>query len=237
MKKKVKSSFPKKLNAAAFPAQLAREEIFKSPVWIGNAPEFVEKLNKSADPYVEKTKKIMKKEIDARNKKFGNKGDRGYIYQTTSLIGDPNFSEIQNYIIGTSHNLLTEMGFDLKDYQVFMTEMWVQDFAKKGGGTQITHSHWNGHISGFYFLKCSEATPRPVFADPRPGCLMNLLPEKDRTKLTYASNQINYEVKPGTIVFSPSALPHMYPVDMGYEPFRFIHFNCQAIPKGVMNVR
>ena len=237
MKKKVKSSFPKKLNAAAFPAQLAREEIFKSPVWIGNAPEFVEKLNKSADPYVEKIKKIMKKEIDARNKKFGNKGDRGYIYQTTSLIGDPNFSEIQNYIIGTSHNLLTEMGFDLKDYQVFMTEMWVQDFAKKGGGTQITHSHWNGHISGFYFLKCSEATPRPVFADPRPGCLMNSLPEKDRTKVTYASNQINYEVKPGTIVFSPSALPHMYPVDMGYEPFRFIHFNCQAIPKGVMNVR
>jgi len=237
MKKKVKSSFPKKLNAAAFPAQLAREEIFKSPVWIGNAPEFVEKLNKSADPYVEKTKKIMKKEIDARNKKFGNKGDRGYIYQTTSLIGDPNFSEIQNYIIGTSHNLLTEMGFDLKDYQVFMTEMWVQDFAKKGGGTQITHSHWNGHISGFYFLKCSEATPKPVFADPRPGCLMNLLPEKDKTKVTYASNQINYEVKPGTIVFSPSALPHMYPVDMGYEPFRFIHFNCQAIPKGAMNVR
>ena len=56
MKKKVKSSFPKKLNAAVFPAQLAREEIFKSPVWIGNAPEFVEKLNKSADPYVEKTK-------------------------------------------------------------------------------------------------------------------------------------------------------------------------------------
>ena len=49
MKKKVKSSFPKKLNAAAFPAQLAREEIFKSPVWIGNAPEFVEKLNKSAE--------------------------------------------------------------------------------------------------------------------------------------------------------------------------------------------
>ena len=238
MKKKVKSSFPKKLNKiAAFPEQLAREELFRSPVWVGYAPGFVDKYNKAADPYVEKMKKTMKKEIDERNKKFGNKGDRGYIYQTTSLIGDPNFSEIQNYIIGTSHNLLTEMGFDLKDYQVFMTEMWVQDFAKKGGGTQITHSHWNGHISGFYFLKCSEATPRPVFADPRPGCLMNSLPEKDRTKVTYASNQINYEVKPGTIVFSPSALPHMYPPDMGYAPFRFIHFNCQAIPKGAMHVR
>jgi len=221
----------------AFPTQLVKEEIFKSPIWIGDAPEFVEELNRAAEPYIKTMKKNMKKEIDARNKKFGNKGDQGFVYQTTSLLGDPNFEDIQNYVGATSRNLLVEMGFDLTDYQIFMTEMWVQDFAKEGGGTQITHSHWNGHISGFYFLKCSEATPRPVFADPRPGCLMNSLPEKDRTKVTYASNQINYAVKPGTIVFSPSSLPHMYPVDMGYAPFRFIHFNCQAIPKGVMNVR
>ena len=26
----------------------------------------------------------------------------------------------------------------------------------------------------------------------------------------------------------------MYIVDPGYEPFRFIHFNCQAIPNGVL---
>ena len=236
MKKKVKRNFPKKLNKiAAFPEQLAREELFRSPVWVGYTPGFVDRCNKAADPYVEKMKKTMKKEIDERNKKFGDKGDQGYIYQTTSLLRDPNFSEIQNYIGVTSRNLLIEMGFDLTNHQVFTTEMWVQEFAKKGGGTQVTHSHWNGHISGFYFLKCSKATPRPVFADPRPGCLMNLLPEKDRNKITYASPQINYEVKPGTIVFSPSALPHMYPVDMGYEPFRFMHFNCQAIPKGALN--
>jgi len=238
MKKKVKRNFPKKLNKiAAFPEQLAREEIFESPVWVGYAPGFVDKYNKAADSYVERIKKTMKKEIDERNKKFGDKGDQGYIYQTTSLLRDPNFSEIQNYIGVTSRNLLIEMGFDLTNHQVFTTEMWVQEFAKKGGGTQVTHSHWNGHISGFYFLKCSKATPRPVFADPRPGCLMSSLPEKDRTKVTYASNQINCEVKPGTIVFSPSALPHMYQPDMGYEPFRFMHFNCQAIQKGVMNVR
>ena len=240
MKKKIKKAkkhFDKIScgNAKSFPQQLVREELFRSPVWVGYAPGFVDKYNKAADPYVERIKKTMKKEIDERNKKFGDKGDQGYIYQTTSLLRDPNFSEIQNYIGATSRNLLIEMGFDLTDYDIFLTEMWVQDFAKKGGGTQVTHSHWNGHISGFYFLKCSKATPRPVFADPRPGCLMNLLPEKDTNKITYASNQIHYEIKPGTIVFSPSALPHMYPVDMGYEPFRFMHFNCQAIPKGALN--
>jgi oxalate decarboxylase/phosphoglucose isomerase-like protein (cupin superfamily) len=92
-------------------------------------------------------------------------------------------------------------------------------------------------MSGFYFLKASERTSRPIFEDPRSGNMMNLLPQKDMSKITYASSQVNYEVKPGRMIFFPSYMPHMYAVDMGYEPFRFIHWNCQAIPKGVLNVQ
>ena len=88
-----------------------------------------------------------------------------------------------------------------------------------------------------YFLKASEKTSRPIFEDPRAGNLMNLLPQKDTAKITYASHQVNYDVKPGRMIFFPSYMPHMYTVDMGYEPFRFIHWNCQAIPKGVLNVQ
>ena len=77
----------------------------------------------------------------------------------------------------------------------------------------------------------------PIFEDPRAGNMMNLLPEKDKTKVTYASYQINYEVKPGRMIFFPSYMPHQYIVDMGYEPFRFIHWNCQAIPKGVLSAK
>ena len=65
---------------------------------------------------------------------------------------------------------------------------------------------------------------------------MNLLPEKDKTKITYASSQINYGATPGRLIFFPSYLPHQYVVDLGDEPFRFIHFNWQAIPKGALNV-
>ena len=43
-----------------------------------------------------------------------------------------------------------------------------------------------------------------MFEDPRPGNIMNLLPEKDKTKVTYASSQINYKVKPGRMIFFPS---------------------------------
>jgi len=219
-----------------FPMQLQLEEYFKCPIWWADQPKFVNKLNKASDPYIKISQKNSKKQINERNKKFGDKGDMGNVFHSTTLIGDPKFNDLIKYIGATAHNLLGEMGFDLKDYQVFTTEMWVQEFAKKGGGHHTLHTHWNGHISGFYFLKASERTSMPVFEDPRAGNVMNLLPEKDKTKISHATSQIHFKVKPGRMIFFPSYMPHLYSVDMGYEPFRFIHWNCQAIPKGVLNV-
>ena len=220
----------------SFPKQLNLEEYFKCPIWWADEPKFVKKLNKSSDKYIKQAQKNLKQTIDKRNKKFGDKGDMGHVFHSTSLIGDSKFKELQDYIGATAHNLLGEMGFDLKDYTIFITEMWVQEFAEAGGGHHALHTHYNGHISGFYFLKASEKTSMPLFEDPRPGNIMNLLPEKDKSKVTYASSQIHYKVQPGRMIFFPSYMPHQYTVDMGYEPFRFIHWNCQAIPKGVLNV-
>ena len=224
----------KKQKTLSFPKQLQLEQYFASPIWWADEPSFVNKLNKASDPYIEDSKKRLKPAIDKRNKNFGNKGDMGHVFHSTSLIGDPNFAELQNYVGATAHNLLGEMGFDLTNYQVFITELWVQEFAKKGAGYHTLHTHWNGHISGFYFLKASEKTSQPIFEDPRPGNMMNLLPLKDRTKLSYANHQIYYRARPGTMMFFPSYMPHLYSVDLGYEPFRFIHWNCQAVPKGVV---
>ena len=241
MKKKMKNIKKKKTkikkDKLSFPSQLSRDELFKCPIWYAKEPGFVDNLNKASDSYIKESKKILKKDIDKRNKKFGNKGDMGHVFHSTSLINDSNFKELQDYVGATSHNLLVEMGYDMTDYAITMTEMWVQEFAEKGGGHHTLHTHWNGHISGFYFLKASEKTSLPLFEDPRPGNLMNSLPEKDKSQVTYASAQINYKVEPGSMIFFPSYMPHQYVVDMGYEPFRFIHWNCQAIPKAVLNVK
>ena len=59
---------------------------------------------------------------------------------------------------------------------------------------------------------------------------MNLLPQKNPANITLASHQVSYRAVPGRLVFFNSFLPHLYAVDSGYEPFRFIHFNMQAIP-------
>ena len=195
--KKLKQKQRKQKTKITFPQQLQREDLFKCPIWFADEPGFVKDLNKASDSYIEESKKNLKADIDKRNKKYGDKGDMGHVFHSTTLIGDPSFKKLQDYIGATAYNLLGEMGFDLSHYQVFTTEMWVQEFSKKGGGHHTLHTHWNGHISGFYFLKASEATSMPLFEDPRPGNIMNLLPEIDKSKVTYATSQINYHVKPG----------------------------------------
>ena len=208
MKKKKTKNIKKKKQKLSFPQQLTREDLFKCPIWFAEEPGFVDDLNKASDSYIKNSKKNLKPSIDKRNKKFGDKGDMGYVFHSSSLIGDPAFKQLQDYIGATSHNLLEEMGYDLKDYSVFTTEMWVQEFAKKGGAQHTLHTHWNGHISGFYFLKASEKTSLPLFEDPRPGNLMNSLPEKNKENVTYASTSINYKVSPGKMIFFPSYMPH-----------------------------
>ena len=227
----------KKLKKTIYPQKLNREDYFKCPIWFADEPKFVNSLNKASDSYIDKARKDLQPEIDKINKQNKTTGDLGSVYHSTSLIGDPKFKELQDYIGATSYNLLVEMGFDMRGHQLFTTEMWVQEFAKNGGGHHTLHTHWNGHISGFYFLKASDATSMPMFEDPRAGNVMNLLPEKDKSKVTHATSQIHYKVKPGRMIFFPSYMPHQYIVDMGYEPFRFIHWNCQAIPKSALNYK
>jgi len=230
-KKKIKK--PKELT---YPQELKREDYFKCPIWYADEPKFVDDLNKASDKYIKEAKKTIQPDIDKRNKLNKIKGDLGSVYHSSTLMNDPDFKKLTSYIGATSNNLLIEMGFDMSNHQLFTTEMWVQEFAKDGGGHHTLHTHWNGHMSGFYFLKASDKTSMPLFEDPRAGNVMNLLPELDKSKITYASSAINYKAKPGRIIFFPSYLPHQYIIDMGIEPFRFIHWNCQAIPKGALNV-
>ena len=217
-----------------YPKNLNRENYFPTPVWTVYEPQFVKELNKASDPYIKASKKRLADDIKKRNKTYGNKGDKGFVYHSTSLAGGPKFNQLSRYIVDTATNLLKEMGHDLNNHVVFLTELWVQEFPKDGCGHHSAHTHWNGHISGFYFLKSGETTSRPVFHDPRPGKTMIGLPEVKKENITYASQEVSYNTKPGTMVFFPSYLTHEYPPDIGYDTFRFIHWNCQAVSKGAL---
>jgi uncharacterized protein (TIGR02466 family) len=189
---------------------------------------FLDNLNKISDKYISDA-------IEKNKKNFINGEDFGLVHHSESLTNDTDFCTFIQFICKKSYSILDEQGYDLKDYSLTVRELWVQEFSKQGGGYHSIHTHWNGHISGFYFLKCSDKTSYPIFHDPRPGKIMIQLPEKDTNQNTEASEKIHFKPKPGTFIFFNSYLGHEFTVDSGIEPFRFIHFNIQAFPKQLIN--
>ena len=194
--------------------------------------EILKTLNVVCDKYIKEAKQIAQDNLDKRYKKFGKEvGDQGSTYHSTNeLIDDTQFQTFNKFVLKTAENILDSQGFDLTNHKLKYTEMWVQEFTRAGGGHHDTHIHWNNHISGFYFLKCSDKTAQPIFHDPRPGKMMIQLPEKEDDKITYASSKMVLKPKPGSLIMFNSFLPHQFPFDLGTEPFRFIHFNIQALP-------
>jgi hypothetical protein len=210
---------------------------FSTPVWTAEVPQFLNKMLRLSDGYLKKTqKKIMKKAIQERDKTLGVKlEDFGLSNHSESFNNDLKAKDFVDFCGQRSYEFLDWCGFNISNHSLHFTECWVQEFSKKGAGHHDTHTHWNQHVSGFYFLKCSNKTSMPVLHDPRPGAQMIRLPQKDGSKITFANEAIHYNVKPGMMILIPGYTPHQYPVDMGIEPFRFIHWNIQAVPSAISN--
>lgn len=210
------------------------ETYFQTPVYITELPELVDKLNKASDPHIEHAKKRNKILSKKRDENVGKKlGDFGMTHHSGPLVGLSEFADIQGYVARRSLEIMDHMGYNMTTYNMTWTEMWVQEFSKKGGGHHSAHVHWNQHVSGFYFLKCSDKTSYPVFHEPRTGARTTKLKLKDTKDIVPASEIIHFKPRPGTLLIFPGYLEHEFVVDLGIDQFRFIHWNIQAIPKGV----
>jgi uncharacterized protein (TIGR02466 family) len=199
---------------------------FNTPIWSEQKPEFIKSLTKASNKYIKAAKNSL--EVKKHIKKFG---DFGRSYHSTPLTADNNFRDFRDYIGQKSWEYLDHQGYDMEQYTTMFSEMWVQEFAKKGGH-HSAHVHWNQHVSGFYFLKCSDKTSYPIFHEPRTGARATKLKMKTNAKEILNGNElIHYRPQPGTLIIFPGYLEHEFSIDFGIEPFRFIHWNIQAVPK------
>jgi uncharacterized protein (TIGR02466 family) len=210
-----------------------KQEYFASPVYSEDKSEWVEHLNKSSDPYIAQARKDQE-ENNKKRLTVGYKNDIGQTYHSNPLEPDPNFAEFHRYMATKARWVLDDMGYDVEKYNLIYTESWVQEFSFNGAGHHWFHTHANNHISGFYFLKASDKTSRPMFQDPRTAHVPLKLKEKDSSKVTNACDIVNYTPKPGLLMLFPAYLSHAYQVDHGLEPFRFIHINMRAVEKDIL---
>jgi len=212
---------------------MIKSEYFQSPVYYEDKPEWVDKLNRLSDPYIASARKDQE-ENNKKKLDLGYKNDIGMTYHSSPLEPDQNFRFFHDYMAKKARWVLDDMGYDMEKYGLHYTESWVQEFSFNGAGHHWFHTHANNHISGFYFLKASDKTSKPLFQDPRTAHVPLKLKEKDSTKITPACDLVNYSVKPGSILLFPAYMSHAYAVDHGIEPFRFIHINIRAVEKEYM---
>ena len=210
---------------------------FQTPVWVAEAPMFLKNTIKLTDKYIKKAKKNLKDKLKNDPKWKKDIGTFGLSYHSESFSNDPKAKDLVQFIGQRSYEFLDWSGFDLRNHSLHFTEFWVQEFSEKGAGHHSTHAHWNQHVSGFYFLKCSDKTSFPVFHDPRPGSIMTKLPLKNDNQISMGSSKINYKPKPGTMIIFPGYVPHEYAVDPGLEPFRFIHWNIKVVETAISKER
>jgi uncharacterized protein (TIGR02466 family) len=210
--------------------KIFKDELFSTPVFKVNILQHINQLNQLTDPYIKDSIKRDKERIKLDKtipKKLKN--SFGSSHHSTSLILDNNFKFFIDKIVDHSNHFINDCGFDIQHKKISLNELWVQEFSKLGGGHHSAHSHWNQHLSGFYFLKCSELTSFPRFYDPRPGAVMTKLPLLDKNKISSGSESVHYKIKPGDMIIFPGYFTHEFTVDPGLEPFRFIHWNIQYV--------
>jgi hypothetical protein len=201
---------------------------FSTPIYFFEKKEWLNDLILLTNLYIEKA-------IDKNKLYFINNKNFGLVHHSEFLTNDVSFKEFIMFICKSALDILEQQGYDSSLYSMLVSELWVQEFSKEGGGHHNSHIHSNSHISGFYFLKCSEKTSYPIFHDSRLNKKMIQLKEKNELKITEASERINFKPIPGQFIFFNSYLEHEFAVDPGIEPFRFIHFNIQAVPKQLIN--
>lgn len=205
------------------------ETYFNTPIYLLKDDSWVKSLNKISDKHLKKTKSKTELKIEQRNNIVGDVGDHGFSYHSDQMMKDPKMNSFNKYILDMSKNILLSQGYNLNAYKLQTNELWVQEFAKSGGGHHDTHIHYNSHISGFYFLKCSEKTSFPIFHDPNQAKQMSQLPLMNEKEASIGMDKVYYKPEPGMFILFNSYVPHQFMVDDGVDPFRFIHFNIQAV--------
>jgi uncharacterized protein (TIGR02466 family) len=152
------------------------------------------------------------------------------LYMTSSYFGDPRVAKFSEFVGATAWNILNEQGYAMQDKAVQFTEMWTQEHHKHSAMDAHVHG-FGSQIVGFYFLETPEDGSRVVFHDPRAAKVQIDLPEQDMNVATPASKMINFEPKPGMMIFANSWLSHSFTRHAANKPIKFVHFNLTVIPQ------
>lgn len=197
--------------------QLQVAHHFASAVYLIDRPDFLDAVQT-----------VSEESLEARRKEHGV-NEIYPVLMSNNYFADPRVAGFTEFIGSTAWNILNDQGYAMQDKAISFVEMWTQEHHKHSAMEQ--HIHKNGvQMVGFYFLEAPENCSRVVFHDPRAGKVQIDLPEQDMYRATMASSLINFQPKPGLLIFSNAWLPHSFSRHAAEQPIKFVHFNLTVIP-------
>lgn len=191
--------------------ELTEALYFPSAIYTAEAPEYLDILRKVSKEYLAQAKKQI-----TINKIYP-------VIMSPGFGQDERVKPVIELIEKTSLNIMASQGYNMNIFDAFCHEFWAQEHYQFSG--QEEHIHPNCQISGFYFLDVPKDSSRVVFHDNNQAKKMTALPEANMDYASYASTMINYEPKPGMLMFTNSWLPHSFIKNSSKKAFTFIHFN------------
>jgi len=192
--------------------QLTTLFYFPTAIYVVEKPEFLSTVKDVSIKYLKKVKSERK--LD----------DIYPVYMTETLLQDDRMGPFATYVAGTAWNILQGQGYNMAPFHTTFTELWCQEHHKHSAMEQHVHGY-GAQIVGFYFIDVPENSSRVVFHDPKAGKVQVGLPESNINMATEASNMINFEAKPGMLMFTNAWLAHSFTRHASTKPMRFIHFN------------
>ena len=185
---------------------------FPCPIYLIERPDFLESVQL-----------VSEENLATRHKE--QELDKIYpVIMTGNFYEDTRIKDFVQFVGATAWNILDEQGYAMQDKAVSFTEMWTQEHHKHSAMEQHVHG-FGSQIVGFYFLEAPENSSRVVFHDPRAGKVQIDLPQIDVNKATISSSMINFEPKPGMLIFANSWLAHSFTRHAADKPIKFVHFN------------
>ena len=185
---------------------------FPCPIYLIERPDFLEVVNTVSEEALTEAKKTQQ-----LNEIYP-------VVMSGSYFGDPRMAGFSEFVGATAWNILNEQGYAMQDKVVSFTEMWTQEHHKHSAMDAHVHG-FGSQIVGFYFLETPEDCSRVVFHDPRAAKVQIDLPEQDINMATPASKMINFQPKPGLMIFANSWLMHSFTRHAAEQPIKFVHFN------------
>ena len=156
-------------------------------------------------------------------KYFENKLNNSFIHQTTCIIGDSNLTFFVDYLIQTGKNVLSNQGYAIEKYELYLSGLWGQEI-EKDGGTNI-HLHKNSQLCGWFFLEAPEGGSYPIYYDTRMNKPIIELDYKQENEITTATSSVHFNnVLPGTVLLSNSWVPHQLSVNTVKTTTKVVHF-------------